>query len=499
MIVNTLSNYIKLFLGIFITVFMTRLLFLGLTREEYGIWALLWSIFGYSLLLDFGFGAAIQKVTSQTLVNKDWNNYNRVVSTVFFNYLGMSLIVTAVTVLLARNLDNLFHFSNPSLIPYYQKIFILFGLGTAVVFPFGFFVEVLRGLHKIQLRNNIQMVFKVLNFLLIYFVVKMGFALFGMTVVTIVISLLTNATMAFFAYRNLPSLKISPRNYDFKQLKSVMAFSIFAYVITFSNLIIYQTDQLVISLFASVSLVAVYQISSKLALTFKGFSTQFLDNLTPVAATLFASKQENKLAKIFVESDRLLGFIATMLFIPIVVFVRPLLNIWLELNDPDGIRVAIILMVSIYIIVSFRSSSAKILLMGDKYRNLSIVAIIECAANLGLSIYLIRYFGIVGVAIGTLVPNVIMAVVFNIPVGLKFAGLSFKDYFNLSLKNNLFIGGVTFLVAYGLRMIYTPANFFQLLALFSFITLFYLVIYYKFGTYGWEKKQLKSYLTSKFK
>ncbi|MCK4955996.1 MAG: hypothetical protein KAS49_00060, partial [Candidatus Cloacimonetes bacterium] len=58
MIVNTTSNYGKLILSIIVIVFLTRILFMGLSREEYGIWALLWSIFGYSLLLDFGFGAA---------------------------------------------------------------------------------------------------------------------------------------------------------------------------------------------------------------------------------------------------------------------------------------------------------------------------------------------------------------------------------------------------------------------------------------------------------
>jgi len=71
MIANTIANYVKLILGFIIAVFLTRLLFMGLTREEYGMWALLLTIFGYSVLLDFGFGTAVQKATSETVVNKD--------------------------------------------------------------------------------------------------------------------------------------------------------------------------------------------------------------------------------------------------------------------------------------------------------------------------------------------------------------------------------------------------------------------------------------------
>ena len=190
MIINTISNYGKLLLGIFITIFLTRLLFLGLSREEYGIWALLWSIFGYSLLLDFGFGAAIQKSTSETKVTKEWDKYNRLISTVFINYLFMGILIAAITLFMAQYLHKMFNFNSADSISQYKRIFIMFGVGTAVIFPFGFFVEVLRGLHEIKLRNFIQMAFTILNFGLMYYVIKSGFALTGMTIVTIGISLL---------------------------------------------------------------------------------------------------------------------------------------------------------------------------------------------------------------------------------------------------------------------------------------------------------------------
>ncbi len=499
MIINTISNYGKLLLGIFITIFLTRLLFLGLSREEYGIWALLWSIFGYSLLLDFGFGAAIQKSTSETKVTKEWDKYNRLISTIFINYLFMGILIAAITLFMAQYLHKMFNFDSAESISHYKMIFIMFGVGTAVIFPFGFFVEVLRGLHEIKLRNFIQMAFTILNFGLMYYVIKSGFALKGMTIVTIGISLLTNLVMAVYSFRKIPTLKISFKLYDFKLLKQVMTFSIFAYIITFTNLIIYRTDQLVISVFASVSLVAVYQISSRLAMTFKQFSSQFLDNLAPVAASLFASKQDNKLAKILIESNRLLGFVSTLLLVPLVVFVKPLLQIWLELNDPDGIKVAIILLFSMYIIVFFRSSSKSVLLMGNKHKTLSRVAIIECIANLGLSIFLIYRLGIIGVAIGTFIPNLIITVSYNIPQAIKFSEITLKEFIMQSVIHSLWIGAVTFAFAYGLRYILYPTTFLMLLTVCALTAIFYLVLYYIFGTYGWERKQLKEFINKKLR
>ncbi len=499
MIANTISNYGKLVTMMIVTIFLTRTLFLGLSREEYGLWALLWSIFGYSLLLDFGFGAAIQKSTSQTIVTKDWEKYNRLLSTVFVNYSVLAVLIGVAAFILASNLNNMFQFSSAGDLNYYRKIFIMFGVGTAVVFPSGFFVEVLRGLHKIKLRNNIQVLFNLINFGLMMYVVHSGFGLWGMTIVTISTALLTNITMAYFAHKSIPTLKISLKHYDFKLLKEVMGFSLFAYIITFSNLIIYQTDQLVISVFASVSLIAVYQISSKLAMTFKKFSSQFLDNLAPVAATLFASKEEGKLGKIMIESNRLMGVISTLMFVPLVVFVKPLLKIWLDLEDPDGLFVAVLLLTSMYLIVFFRSTSVKILLMGNHYKKLSMVAIIECTMNLALSIWLIRFYGIIGVALGTLIPNAIFTVSFNIPLGLKFSKITLKEYFKQSVMHSIWIGGLTMIFALVLRRYFYPKTALLLLSELAITAMFFIVMYYVFGTYKWEKNQFKDFLNKKNK
>ncbi len=63
LIKTTASNYILLIIKIFASLLLVRIIFLGINNEEYGFWALLWSIFGYSILLDFGFGTAVQKAT----------------------------------------------------------------------------------------------------------------------------------------------------------------------------------------------------------------------------------------------------------------------------------------------------------------------------------------------------------------------------------------------------------------------------------------------------
>ncbi|MBN2830463.1 MAG: hypothetical protein JXR56_09110 [Candidatus Cloacimonetes bacterium] len=511
LIINTLSNYIKLVMGMVITIFMTRALLFGLSQESFGFWALCWSMFGYSLLLDFGFGASIQKYTSETIVTGDWNKFNKVVSTVFFNYAFLGIIILLVSFLLGANIQHIFKFDLANR-QYYFFVILIFGLGTAITFPFGFFTEVLRGMQALHIRNIIQVASMFANFIGLMIVVKMSNPLIKMAIVSIGISLLTNLAMAGAAFYKLRKMKISPKFYDKSIMKQVMGFSLYAYLITFTNLIIFRTDQLVISVFSSVALVTIYQISSKLAEQFRSFSNQFLDNLSPVAASLNAAGHHNKLAEIMLQSNRLMGIISTMMLIPLIVYVKPLLQIWLNLDNPMGTIVAVILLLSMYTLLFFRSSSVYILLMLNKQKTLTKIALIECIANLGLSILLLKTlpqnitlfgtyienFNIVGVALGTFIPNVILAFTYNVPAAIKFSGLSIREYFNNSIRRTLIIGVIVLIIAKALFLLKYPGRLLEIFLYTVLIGIIYGIMTWFIGLEKWEKNQFKGFITSKF-
>ena len=501
MLINTVSNYGKMFLGIFVTIFLTRILFLGLSRDEYGFWALLWSIFGYSLLLDFGFGTAVQKHTSECVVSKDWDKYNRVVSTVFFNYVVFALFIVLFALILSMHIDKLFEIPLDKL-SYFRKVLVLFGIGSALCFPFGFFTEIMRGLQRMHARNVIQSIFIILNFLGMALMIKLKLNLSGMVFVALGTNLASSLTMMYLVHRLIPSFRLSFKFYDFSLLKSVMSFSLFAYLITFTNLIIHRTDQLVISIFGSVALVAIYQISIRLSDVYQRFSSQFLDNLGPVSATLFAAGHTGKMAQVMLQSNRLMGIISSLMMIPLVVYSKPLLKIWLDLDHTAGMICAIILLISMWVLLFFRSSSVYVLLMANEHKILAIIAAIEAIANLVLSILLIKLLpkllaawqipdiAIVGVALGTFIPNLVLAFSFNIPKACRFASISAKEYFREVLSRTLLVTLIVFAFAFTLYHLFYPESLLMILAQVSITALMFLVFTWIIGLKKWEKQHI---------
>ncbi|MEF3694960.1 MAG: hypothetical protein V3576_06385 [Candidatus Cloacimonadota bacterium] len=510
MLINTMSNYGKMILGMAITIFLTRILFLGLTREEYGFWALLWSIFGYSLLLDFGFGTSIQKYTSECSVSQDWEKYNRIVSTVFFNYCIFALLIAGFTILMSFNLTRLFQFSNSDP-DYFRRVFLLFGFGSALAFPFGFYTEILRGLQMMHTRNLIQISFTTLNFVGMALMIHLKLNLTGMVFVALGTNICASLVMMLVVHRLIPRFRIRLKYYDLSLLRSVMGFSVFAYLITFTNVIILKTDQLVISLFGSVALVAVYQISVRLAETYRQFSAQFLDNLGPVAATLFAAGNKSKLTEVLLQSNRLMGMISSLLLIPLLVYVKPLLKLWLNLDHTAGLICAVILLLSMYTLLFFRSSSVYVLLMSGEQRILAKIALLEAGLNLGLSIALMRLLpgileawgvnlpdaSIIGVALGTLLPNLVLAFSFNIPKACRFAGIKVSQYFRIVVLRTALTTALGFAFAWGLYRLAYPQKLITVLIYSALTGIFYLALSYFIGLEGWERSQAQNFIRSK--
>src|SRR5687768_196141 len=125
---NTASNYFCMALRLVVGLVLFRLLYQELTTEEFGFWALLWSVFGYGVLLDFGFGFTAQKRVAELSVHQDWNRLSKVLSTIFFSYVGVAALIILAGLVGARPFLGLLNIT-PGNEERFHEILILFFCG----------------------------------------------------------------------------------------------------------------------------------------------------------------------------------------------------------------------------------------------------------------------------------------------------------------------------------------------------------------------------------
>ena len=442
---NTASNYIRTITRLLLGLILFRLLFSGLSEAEFGFWSLLWSLFGYGVLLDFGFGFTAQKAVAEKSATGEWGELSRLLSTLLWTFVGLAAILA------------LFFFAirGPFLgaieVPeadyaIYSLAYLIFFAGLALTFPFGLFPEVLQGMQRLDLANWLRTGAIVLNFAGICLALFLEASFPVIVLVSVITTLLPNIGALFVAMRRLPEVSLSPRFFDWSVVKSQMGFSIAAYLITFSNLLMSKSDQAVLGFTLGVGVIAAYQAGYKVAEMLNLFTIQLQNALSPAAAHMNASGDSAGLRELLLKTSKLTFLITTPLYGLCAVYLEPLIQLLTgyESIESDTLMVGQILLFAVFSSQLTNSCAKRILMMCGYEKKLLGLSLLDGGANFAISISLALSFGMVGVAVGTLIPTVLVGWLLVLPMALRYLNLGMLEYtrFILEAASPLFLFAV---------------------------------------------------------
>ena len=428
---NAVSNYLRTVVGMVVGLVTFRLLYQGLDREQFGFWSLLWSVFGYGILLDFGFGFAAQKRVAELSVKADWDKLSRVLSSILFCYIGVAGLVVVAVLAGSSHLVAWFGVSPKNSEPF-RHVLVLFFLGIGLAFPLGIFPEILRGQQRIRLANNLITGAMILRLGFIVLAIERHWSFMAIMVIALVFALAPDLLSAFFALRRMPHVRLRPRLVSTAMLGDTMKFSIFAYLATATNIILGKTDQLVLGATLSVTAVAVYQAGAKVAEVFAQFTRQLQDTLSPAAAHLHATGDRAALRDLLVQSTRWSALLATPLYLLCAFYLTELLRVLTgeRVIPRETWLVGQVLLAWYYTSILTHSVSKRIFMMTGHERPLMWLGVGEAAANLALSVALVLSFkSVVCVAIGSLIPTLYFGWVRLWPWVARDVGLSGRRLF----------------------------------------------------------------------
>lgn len=423
---NSISNYVSTGIRMATGLLMFRMLYQGLSREEFGFWALLWSVFGYGILLDFGFGFTVEKRVAELSVHEQWERLSRILSTIFYLYVVVGIVMIATILLTSHQVISFFHVTAPNQ-ERFREILIWFFAGMAVAFPLGIFPEILIGQQRICLTNIIFTACIVANFVLVVLAMELHWSLKTIFINALLSGIVPCIISAMFAFQYLSKVKIRPSLFSWGTIRETMQFSLFAYVSTVSNIILAKTDQLVISGALAVSAVAIYQAGAKLAETFGAFTQQLPSAFSPVAAHLHAKGDKVFLKQLLVNGTRFTLMIGTPLYFICAFYMEGFLSILT--GDPNVSRetfwIGQTLLLWGYMGLVTQSVSKRIFMMCGHERLLMKFGVGEAALNLALSVGLVLYFkNVLCVALGSLISTMVFGWFFIWPLAAREAEMS---------------------------------------------------------------------------
>lgn len=407
---SALSGYLRLVVRMGLGLVTFRLLYQGLNAEEFGFWSLLWAIFGYGILLDFGFGYAAQKRVAELTVKQDWPQLSRVLSTIFFFYFIGAMVALGLGLGLSGPLMGLFKVSAEHQ-EEFRHVLMIFLIGIGLAFPMGIFPEVLQGQQRITAANNLGIVSTVANFCVVACVVgfKLSFTL--LVVLSVLCVLIPYIWAAKMAFDRMPGVKIRLSLFSRATMLDTGRFSLFAYANTLGNVLRNKADQPVISTILGVAAVAPYQAGSKVGEMFGQLTRQIADVLSPTAAHLHAQGDVIALREMLVNGMRYSVLAATPLYVVTSAYMEGVIRLLTGVKHPTSemFWAGELLLFWYYSLVMTHWVYKRMFMMAGQERRMMWQGVAEAAANLALSIGLTIWMkSILGVAWGSVIPTFLL-------------------------------------------------------------------------------------------
>ena len=437
---NTVTNYLVILVRTFQGLLVTRWLIGYLGDSGYGLWMLLWTFFGYALLMDFGVGIAGQKYTSQELFKRDIRHYNSIISMIFTFHSLMSLLIILGVFIASFFLEELFNVHDPEQLAYCRKCFFTFSLGTAVIFPLCLFSELMIGLHRIYVKNYIDCVSRLCELFGFLVILKMGGGLFEIIVYDVVLMGTERCFTGFCVSRFIPGFRLRYHLFDRQVFREVFGFSSGTYFMSLARLLRVQTRNPIISKYRGLDFVGIFNISSKLSDLCNQAISQYNDNVRPVTTQLFHRGRFRMLRGFVVKSMQWNMFMCCLIILPAIMLRDEAILALFKKDVTPMIHVLSLLSLLgsfVWLVVTQIPNS--VLLMCEKHHMLACVSMIEAVLVVALNILFLRSgFSIVCIEIISISVSLVLFAVVKFPVMLKIIhGKAIRDLFSIYVPSLL--------------------------------------------------------------
>lgn len=411
---NILSTYaahaVTLVAGVILFPFVAR----TLNLEVFGLWLLVTST-GSLIAVDFGLGTSVTRYVADARARGDAATLSQTVVTAMAFFL---LLAVACGVVLGGVMTAAWGGLQVShdQVPAVRAMVLTYIASTLFLgFQAGVLRNVLVGAQRSDLGNAV-LIIQVLG----RFAVTVALLVAGLGIGAVLIAEGLTAVVAFSGYlllcrRLVPELSLSPRHASVRTLARMAPYSAQVFVLSLAAVAVLQTDNLIIGLLLPVSMIAIYGAGFRLYQFCRLLTNALTGPLIPDASEAIAWGDHERLRRTLLRGTAYSNGLVFFIGPPLAVLAEPLLHLWVGADFAAAAPVTQLLVASM--LLNNNHLVALSLATGTgRLRPFVWLHLAWAASNVVLSIALAPRLGIVGVALGTAMPLVVLE-----PLYLRFA------------------------------------------------------------------------------
>ena len=277
-----------------------------------------------------------------------------------------------------------------------------------------------------------------------------GFSLVQLVAVTTLARVGTYFIYRLNAYKVFPALSLDPRLFLWSRVRELTGFSVYVSIIDWANRLNYSIDAIIIGAYLGAAAVAIWTVPQRLAEMLQRLTNQFNGVIFPAIVESDAGQRPERLRVIFIEGTRFSLAAVVPLAAAMFLLAQPLILAWVGPKFNDSIIVTQVLIAVVAIRVG-NATATTVLKGSGRHRFLAFSNASAALANVAISLLLIRRFGLIGQAFGTLIPVAFFSVVILWPAACRRVGIDALEAFRVAVWPTLWPVAVMALVVIPVR------------------------------------------------
>jgi O-antigen/teichoic acid export membrane protein len=374
--------------------------YLGL--DTFGLYVLLLALLESSMMFGLGLTSALTKVLGAMPDNR--SQYLRVGHGMFG---ALALLILLAAMIIWPRFSHIFHIA-PELTDTAQASFLLIMLEAGLSVYSTYYQAILLAHCEHQWTNLADTLYYAIANVGALILLMAGFNLPAILAIRLAGAILRLALMMIQSVKIEPAAIRCNAPYRKNILIELSRLSLQGMMINFSVIISHKIDDLVIARFLPLSAVGIYEIVFRFLGTTMQVCLKLSEGAFPLFSRMASENRREDAANLFLRMSGFLNMVAGMMLLLIVFYYRELFVIFSAGRVPleSTIPVLIVAVPCVLSGVLQLSASAWLFAWGHQ-KFLTVSSLLAALANLALSLIFVQMFGIVGVALGTLIPQLI--------------------------------------------------------------------------------------------
>jgi O-antigen/teichoic acid export membrane protein len=390
-----------------VTFFLSPFVVSALGDSAYGLWLLVLSLTGYFGFADLGIRPAIVHFVARHDALGECDEVNRYVSSAVVAFALGGAVVLAASATAPLWLGAAFGLEE-ALVPAASLAVALVGLDFALTLPLNAFSAVLVGKQRYGTLGRADLATLVLRTAGVVVALRAGGGIAGLAAVQLGSSLFEMGWKTFAAFRAEPRLRFSVRLADRRRAKDLVRYGVLGIVVALGSILAHRSDAVIVRTALPLAAITLFQVPAQLAFHARAFLGAASRVLTPAAGALDARGDARGVARLLENGSRATFAAAAPVLAWLLAAGEPFLARWMgeRFRGEPSTVLAILALATAAPVATLPFGAVLYGVAG--MRAMALFAALEGVAKLALSLALVRPMGIVGVAVGSAVPALLV-------------------------------------------------------------------------------------------